>query len=102
MQIKDIENLAEISKIELTQPEKEGLLEDLDGILAYVRQISDLKVADSEVEYVNKNNLREDLPREEGAGEETFSRDLLLKQFPDREPASPSGGGVFLKVKKIL
>ena len=92
MQIKDIENLAELAKIELTDIEKEALLVDLDGILDYVKQISEADVPDIEVGYTNKNVWREDLPV---SGELDFSHDLMVEQFPDAQDG-------FVKVKKIL
>ena len=90
MQVKDIENLAELAKIELSAAEKNTLLKDLDNILAYVRQIERVEVKDIEIEYKNKNVWREDK-----AGNSVFSRDLIIKQFPDSQDG-------FLKVKKIL
>jgi aspartyl-tRNA(Asn)/glutamyl-tRNA(Gln) amidotransferase subunit C len=90
MEIKDIENLAELAKIELSDKEKESLLKDLDGILDYVKQVSEVEVKDSEVEYKNKNVWREDMPNSS-----IFSPDLIIKQFPDAQDN-------FVKVKKIL
>lgn len=90
MDIKDIENLAELAKIELTEDEKKSLLKDLDGILDYVKQIGEVKVGDVEAEYRSKNVWREDKLEER-----EFSKDLILKQFPDSQDG-------FLKVKKIL
>ena len=90
MQVKDIENLAELAKIELSTAEKNTLLKDLDNILAYVRQIERVEVKDIEIEYKNKNVWREDK-----VGNSVFSRDLIIKQFPDSQDG-------FLKVKKIL
>jgi aspartyl-tRNA(Asn)/glutamyl-tRNA(Gln) amidotransferase subunit C len=90
MEIKDIENLAELAKIELNNAEKQALLQDLDGILNYVRQIEKVEVEDIEVEHKNKNIWREDK-----IDNPVFSRDLIIKQFPDSQDG-------FLKVKKIL
>ncbi|OGI71067.1 hypothetical protein A3B84_02905 [Candidatus Nomurabacteria bacterium RIFCSPHIGHO2_02_FULL_35_13] len=90
MEIKDIEDLAELSKIELSDSEKKALLKDLDGILAYVKQIEEVEVKDIKIEYGNKNIWREDeikLP--------DFSKDFIIKQFPDSQDG-------FVKVKKIL
>ncbi|MFA5937067.1 MAG: Asp-tRNA(Asn)/Glu-tRNA(Gln) amidotransferase subunit GatC [Candidatus Paceibacterota bacterium] len=96
MDIKDIEKLAELSKIELSEEEKRGLLKDLDGILGYVKQISEVKVEDISVEYTRKNVWREDLPASGGLViPREFSRELILKQFPESKDG-------FLKVKKIL
>ena len=90
MNIKDIENLAELAKIELSDAEKQALLKDLDNILSYVKQVEEVEVKDSEAEYKNKNVWREDeiKPRE-------FSKELIIKQFPDSQDD-------FVKVKKIL
>ena len=102
MDIKDIENLAQLSRLDLSQGEKESLLKDLDSILGYVKQVESLKSSNVEQEYRLYNVWREDeLELRE------FSRDLILKQFPDSQPARPhdgSGAGEdgFLKVKKIL
>ena len=94
MEIKDVENLANLARIELNEDEKEGILSDMKGILEYVKQIEEVKVDDVQAEYILKNVWREDLPAVAG-GDVSFSKDLITKQFP----ASHDG---FLKVKKIL
>ncbi|MEI7765627.1 MAG: Asp-tRNA(Asn)/Glu-tRNA(Gln) amidotransferase subunit GatC [bacterium] len=91
MEIKDIEKLAELSKIELTDKEKEGLLKDLDSILGYVKQITEVDVKDTEVVYENRNVWRED----EIDPSPDFSHDLIISQFPDSQDG-------FIKVKKIM
>ena len=96
MRIKDVENLAELAKIELTQNEKERLLSDMEGILGYVGEIQKVDVMDVEVKYENKNIWREDLPASGMVNSpRDFSSDLIKKQFP----ASQDG---FVKVKKIM
>ena len=90
MRIKDVENLAELAKIELTEEEKERLLSDMEGILGYVGEIQKVDVKDIEVEYDNRNIWREDKLEQRD-----FSKDLIKKQFP----ASQDG---FVKVKKIM
>jgi len=90
MEIKDVENLAELAKIELNQEEKEKILKDMDGILAYVKQIEDVEVEDIVPEYNHKNTWREDV-----LDERDFDKNLILKQFPDSHDN-------FVKVKKIL
>ena len=94
MQIEDIEKLAELAKIELTDIEKQGLLKDLDGILGYVKQIEFVDVPDTKLEYKNKNIWREDLPVS-GGQVNSFSREVVINQFPDSQDG-------FVKVKKIL
>jgi aspartyl-tRNA(Asn)/glutamyl-tRNA(Gln) amidotransferase subunit C len=90
MDIKDIENLAELARIDLTKDEKDQILKDMDGILQYVKTIEGVKVEETNSKYGTYNVWREDKvePRE-------FSKELILKQFPDSQDG-------FLKVKKIL
>lgn len=90
MEIKDVENLAELAKIELNQEEKEQILKDMEGILAYVKQIEDVEVEDIVTEYTHKNTWREDVLEEKD-----FDKNLIIKQFPDSL-------NNFVKVKKIL
>lgn len=91
MNIKDVENLAELAKLELSQAEKESMLHDMEGILGYVKQIEEVEVGDVQASNPHYNSWREDLPAEA----KNFSPELITKQFP----ASKDG---FLKVKKIL
>ena len=102
MDIKDVENLAELARIELGEDEKKEILSDMKGILDYVNQIQEVKIpakvgekgrVDVESDYRPYNVWREDLPA--GAGEGSFSRELIIEQFPDAQDN-------FLKVKKIL
>ncbi len=90
MEIKDVEILAELARIELSEDEKKNMLKDMEGILTYVKQIEAVKAPDIGGEYEIYNVWREDVlePRE-------FSRELILEQFPDSQDG-------FLKVKKIL
>ncbi len=90
MDIKDVENLAMLARIELSEEEKRGLLSDLDSILDYVRQIGEVKIDEEKTDYNLVNVWRED---EIESGE--FSRELITEQFPDSQDG-------FLKVKKIL
>lgn len=90
MEIKDIENLSELAKIELNEVEKKELLKDIDSILDYVKVIEKIEVPEIDIEYENINVWRED---EEIVND--FSKDLILDQFPDKEAG-------FLKVKKVL
>ena len=90
MDIKDVENLAELARIELNEDEKKEILSDMKGILDYVKQIEGVKVANVKTEYGLTNVWREDNlePRE-------FSKDLIIGQFPEEKDG-------FLRVKKIL
>jgi len=97
MNIRDVENLAKLARIELTEEEKSELLSDMDSILEYVKQVEEMKIPTDEVVGIptlkgvgTYNVWREDKeePRE-------FSKELITKQFPDAKDG-------FLKVKKIL
>ncbi len=90
MNIKDVENLAELAKIELSAPEKEAILKDMGGILEYIKQIETVKLDDIKLEFDQRNIWREDVLEHRD-----FSRKLIIQQFPDEQDG-------FLKVKKIL
>jgi aspartyl-tRNA(Asn)/glutamyl-tRNA(Gln) amidotransferase subunit C len=90
MNIEDIEKLAELAKIDLSDKEKEVLLKDMDGILDYVKQIESVDVPDAKLDYTHKNVWREDVPVSR-----VFSREQIISQFPDEKDD-------FVKVKKIM
>lgn len=98
MNIKDVESLADLARIELSEEEKKDLLSDMESILGYVKQIEkvEVNVEHSVLNNVNYNVWREDLSVQ--AGEiipRDFSKELITEQFPDSKDG-------FLKVKKIL
>lgn len=90
MEIKDVENLAELAKIELSEDEKKVILKDMGGILKYVQVIEKVELEDVVPVYDQKNIWREDILEKRN-----FSHDLIVEQFPDKQDG-------FLKVKKIL
>ena len=89
MDLKGIEGLAELARLELTEEEKESLLKDLDRILEYVKQVEGVKVSADTYEYDFYNSWREDEVKQK------YDRERITSQFP----ASEAG---YLKVKKIL
>jgi len=117
MQIKDIEKLAELAKIELTEEEKKSLQKDMDSILGYVDQIKQARVEDIEIQHENYNVWREDKalkrdfsgPARNASSIADAGGDLIIEQFPDAQPARNASGiadaggdGIFVKVKKIM
>jgi aspartyl-tRNA(Asn)/glutamyl-tRNA(Gln) amidotransferase subunit C len=92
MEIKDVENLAELARLELSEEEKKSLLHDMGGILEYVKVIESVEIDDVNPKYDVYNAWRQDIPR--GLGDE-FSQKEIIAQFPH----SQNG---FLKVKKII
>lgn len=92
MDIKDVENLANLSRLELKEEEKEPMLKDMLGILEYVKQIESVKVPETHIEPELRNVWREDDP---SAISRDFSVEKIIEQFPESQNR-------FLKVKKIL
>jgi aspartyl-tRNA(Asn)/glutamyl-tRNA(Gln) amidotransferase subunit C len=93
MEIKDIEKLAKLARIELTETEKQTYLKDISAILVYVDQIKNAVAKVGEERKVGKirNVIRDDTER---AIQETQSGDIVA-EFPKKD-------GDYLKVKKIL
>jgi aspartyl-tRNA(Asn)/glutamyl-tRNA(Gln) amidotransferase subunit C len=90
MEIKDVENLANLARIELSLEEKQEILKDMGSILEYVKQIEKVEVGEVTPLYNLKNVWREDM-----AEARDFSPEIITEQFPDSQDG-------FLKVKKIL
>ncbi len=90
MEIKDVEALAEMARLDLSQEEKGSMLHDMDSILGYVKQIESVDVGDVEAKEYAHNVWRGD-----EAITQDFSRDSIIEQFPKSQDG-------FLKVKKIL
>ena len=90
MNIEDVEKLAELARIDLSLEEKQTLLKDLGKVITYVKTIEDVDVEDINVDPKLYNVWREDQQTER-----EFSKELIIKQFPDSQDN-------FLKVKKIL
>lgn len=88
----DIDNLATLARISLTDKEKTELLPTLDSIIGYVGEISEVVTEDRPSKTgVVKNVLREDTLTRKG-GEYT---EVILKNAPDTEDG-------YLKVKQIF
>jgi len=92
IEIKDIEHLAGLARIAISDSEKVLLQHDLEGILAYVSQVTAVTAEMGEPTAGElRNVMRADtLPHESGV----FTEDIL-SQAPRRE-------GNRLSVKKIL
>jgi aspartyl-tRNA(Asn)/glutamyl-tRNA(Gln) amidotransferase subunit C len=91
--VKDIEKLAELSRIKIPEAEKESLVKEIDAILAYVEQIKSAarnKEKSDELGAV-RNIMRDDT----NAHESGIHTEKILAEAPKRE-------GDYLKVKKIL
>ncbi|WP_097028044.1 Asp-tRNA(Asn)/Glu-tRNA(Gln) amidotransferase subunit GatC [Clostridium peptidivorans] len=60
---KDVEYVAELARIELTEEEKEGLLVDLNNVLNYMEKLNELDTDNTDIivnPYYIENKFRED------------------------------------------
>jgi len=90
----DIQNLAELARLELSDSEVEGLQKDISHILEYVGQVSAVS-ADAKISVPeNRNVMREDTPRAEG-DPMVGKREAVVAAFPKRE-------GDYNVVRKII
>ncbi|MEA2112532.1 MAG: Asp-tRNA(Asn)/Glu-tRNA(Gln) amidotransferase subunit GatC [Patescibacteria group bacterium] len=92
MEIKEIENLANLCRINLSQEEKGQLLKDMDSILGFVDQIQTI---DIDKEKKITGNLRNVLREDEKSHESGEFTDSILSEAPKKENG-------YFKVKKIL
>lgn len=88
----EIEKLAELSRIEVTEDEKKKLINDIESILGYVSEIQEVATTEPVSEVGDlRNVMREDgEPHESGL----YTKDIM-KEVPKKEKG-------YLKVKKIL
>lgn len=88
----DIEKYANLSRIKISDEEKDQLYNDFESILAYVSEIQSVSCGDAKSEMASLRNVfREDVnPHESG-----MYTEALLAEVPQRE-------GEYVKVKKIL
>ena len=93
LDIKDVERLAKLARIELTKEEKEKLLKEVDPILDYVTQLKEIvsKVGEEKKAGELRNVVRDDInPTETGTNTKNILADM------------PNSQDNYLKVEKIL
>jgi aspartyl-tRNA(Asn)/glutamyl-tRNA(Gln) amidotransferase subunit C len=93
MELKDIDKLAILGRLDIPQEEKETFLRDLTAIIGYVDQIQSVSIdMNTEVHIpAHRNIFREDCdPHDTGS-----YTDALVKNMPDHD-------GTYLKVPRIL
>lgn len=90
----EIQNLAELARLTLSEEEIASLQKDISNILEYVGQVSVVPLQGAEVVDVNHNVMRADTPR--GANDPLEGkRESLLRALPKRE-------GDYNVVRKII
>ena len=89
----EIEKLATLARIKLTEDDKVSLVKEFDSILGYIDQLKKVDVSIDTEGRVGavKNSMRPDAARQISASD----REGLLNEAPDRE-------GDFIAVKKII
>lgn len=93
MDIKTIDYLADLARLSIDISEKEAMVKDLGGVLAYVDQIRDVAkdLVDIEPEYLKTNIAVGDEPMHVGG---QYS-EVILNEAPGREDD-------YVVVKKVL
>ena len=89
--IKDVEHVAKLARLELTENEKEKFTKQLGDVLKHVDAMNEVDTSNVEpmahaIDFVNV--MREDVPNQE------ISKDALMSNAPDEENG-------FFKVPKI-
>lgn len=92
MEIKDIEHLAHLARIDIDASEKEALLSDMKSILGYIDTISEVDTSNIDLTLpAHRNSMREDTVKNESG---SYANEIM-----NNAPDSQDG---FVKVKKIL
>ncbi len=89
--VKDIEHLSKLSRIEISDSEKERIASEIESILSYVKQVNSASDEAPSVIFENVNSVREDVVTNDSS---QYSESLLS--------LSPQREGNYFKVKKIL
>jgi aspartyl-tRNA(Asn)/glutamyl-tRNA(Gln) amidotransferase subunit C len=90
----EVQNLAELARLKLSDAEVEGLQKDISSILDYVGQVSKVEMSDTKEVPALHNVMRNDAPRE--ATDTMAGKEEVVKAaFPKRE-------GEFNVVRKII
>lgn len=93
---KEIEHLAELAKIQISEKEEEKLLKNFQEILGYFEQLKEVNVENVEPMNggtMNKNIFRED--EKDTRSQINASADDLIEAFPEKE-------GRFLKTPPVF
>lgn len=92
MEIREIENLSKLCRIELSDVEKEELLKEMDSILDFVAQIQTVKTDSLEPRVGDVRNIMREDSNSHESGKYT---EVILAEAPKTDRS-------YFKVKKIL
>lgn len=89
--VKDIQDLAKLARVEIKDEEAVSLTKELHSILEYVGQIKEVSLDIQKEKPLLKNVMREDVPTNTSR---EFTKDILKN--------SPKTEGDYIEVKNIL
>ena len=115
LSVADIEKLALLSRLALTEEEKTGFAKDIGNILSYVAQIQEVSAPQgdqsipdrtSKSQYAHRNIMREDITSSVAA-EESTSAGVSAQPMLNPDPkilveSAPRHTDGYIQVKKIL
>lgn len=88
----DLEHVAQLSRLELSEQEKTKFTEQMGSILTYFAKLDEVET--SEVEQINQINGMENITSDDSI-QEKWEREELLKNAPETEDG-------FIKVKAVF
>lgn len=92
LSIKDVEHVAKLARLELTEGDKQRFTNQLTNILGYIEKLSEIDTANVEPmmhAVPDENVVRQDIVIE------STSHDEIMQNAPEKE-------GNFFKVKKVI
>lgn len=95
LKVSEVERIAVLARIKLSEKEKKELARDLGAILGYIDKLNEIKTegVESTAQVTGLENVfRKDEPKEVS---ESRDRELIIEQFPDKK-------GDYLKVKAVF
>lgn len=88
----DVEHVATLARLELTEDEKNKFTEQLGSVLEYFKKLDNAETADAKP--IDQINEMENVMTEDKIGEK-YDREELLKNAPEQEDG-------FIKVKAVF
>ncbi len=95
IELKEIDKLAELSRVEMTSEEKKEVQKDLESILGYVSEIQEVATDSVRSPEERLNVLHNVMREDKDVNEKGLYTDKIIKSAPKSEKG-------YIKVKKIL
>ncbi|MCK5590672.1 MAG: Asp-tRNA(Asn)/Glu-tRNA(Gln) amidotransferase subunit GatC [Candidatus Pacebacteria bacterium] len=95
IELKEIDKLAELSRVEMTAEEKKGIQKDLESILGYISEIQEVTTDSVGSPEERLNALHNVMREDDNPNEEGIYTEKIIKSAPKSEKG-------YIKVKKIL